>query len=204
LSFKINKNRVDYFKKCCSIFWEYDEEAIQDGYQLKIKNNGDIITVNIYKTGRILVQGSLKCSFLKSAKEKVERIINTIDLTINESNHQLIHRAQTLKDFIETLDINSDINRMTVVIICDTSCEILLKARAELIAEKKKIQTKDLKLDFRDDIYKFINGKDCIEVMEKRIKNLRKRRNKLVHQGDIPTTKDAEFALEVLSEYLEM
>jgi len=204
LSLKINPNRIDYFKKSCSIFWQYEEEIIQNGCQLKIRNNSDIVNVSIYNTGSITIRGSPKNSFSEDINEIIERIVKTIEIPFNESDHQLIHRAQILSDFINTLDLEQDIQRMTVVIISDTSCEILLKARAELIAEKKSIPIKKTNLDNRGKIYQFIQDNDCIEVMEKRIRNLRKRRNKLVHQGDIPTKKDAKYAIEVLTDYLEM
>ena len=203
LSIQINPNRKDYFKKCCSIFWKYEEEFLQDGCQLKIRNNGDIVSVNVFDNGSIFCQGSPKNPFLEEVKEIIERIENIIELPFNESDHQLIHRAQILRDYIDELDLEKAIHRMSIVIISDTSCEILLKARAKLIAEKRRISIKSLKLDDRGKIYKFIQEKNCIEVMEKRIKNLRGRRNKLVHQGDIPTKKDAELSIYDAEQLLE-
>ena len=58
LSIQINPNRIDYFKKCCSIFWNYEEEVIPHGCQLKIRNNGEIFYVSVFDKGRFLCQGS--------------------------------------------------------------------------------------------------------------------------------------------------
>ena len=55
LSIQINPNRIDYFKKCCSIFWNYEEEVIPHGCQLKIRNNGEIFYVSVFDKGRFLV-----------------------------------------------------------------------------------------------------------------------------------------------------
>lgn len=204
LSLKINPNRIDYFKKSCSIFWQYEEEIIQDGCQLKIRNNSDIVNVSIYNTGSITIRGSPKNSFSEDINEIIERIVKTIEIPFNESDHHLIDRAKTLRDYIKELDTKYDVNRMTIVILSDTACEILLLSRAELIAEKRDIPTKNLKFSNRGSIFDFIEKKDCIEVMEKKVKNLRERRNKLVHNGDIPAKDDAIYAINVLNEYLRM
>jgi len=157
MSLKINKKRIDPFMKSCKVLWNYEENVIKNGHQLKIMNNGETVTVNIFNnTGQVQCQGSPDMPFLKCVKTKTKLIAKTIELPFCESDNQLIHRAQMLLSYIKTFDLEQVIQRMSTVIICDTSCEILLKARIAMIIIKKEISTKKLNLSDRKDMYKFI------------------------------------------------
>ena len=204
LTLKINPVNIHDLLCCCKEIWHCDEKEIQNAHQLKIMNNGDTVTVNVFTTGKVQVQSSEENPFFKEVNENIKLIINTFDLKFNKNTHHLINRAKTLSEYINTLDIEQDVNRMASIIISDTSCEILLKVRVELICDKKAIPKRNVDLDDRKKIFRFITEKSYIEVLEKKIKDLRELRNKLVHQGDIPSRNDSIFAKEILSKYLDM
>ena len=201
---KVNPVNIPAFLNCCKEMWHCDEKEIQRAHQLKIMNNGETVTVNIYTTGKIQIQSSKENPFFKEVKEKIEIIIKTLVLKFSKNIHHLIRRAKTLSEYIDKLDIKEDVNRMATIIICDTSCEILLKVRVELICNKKVISKRDVNLEDRKEIFRFIAKKGYIEVLEKKIEDLRELRNKLVHQGDIPSQDDAIYAKEILNKFLEM
>jgi len=204
LSLKINPKRINPFKKSCCILWNCEEIKIENGQHLKVCNNGETVIVNIFDSGQINCQGSPKSKFLEFVKSITENIANTIEIPFSECENQLKHRSETLFTYIKTLNIQDVIQRMSVIILCDTSCEILLRARITMIAQKEIIPQKEIeKLKNRDNMFSFIKKK-YNEVIEKKIHDLRLRRNKLVHQGDIPTEKDAIFAIDVLTKYLEL
>jgi len=204
LSLKINQARINLLKKSCCILWNCEEKTLKDGNQLKIKNNGETITVNLFNNGNIQFQGLPKSRFLLEVKDNITKIAKTIEIPFAENENQFIHRAKMLFEYIKTFDLTEEIQRMSAVIISDTSCEVLLRARIAMIAQKKRIPKKDVKLEKRDNMYAFIKKHSYIEVLEEKTHDLRSRRNKLVHQGDIPTILDADFAIDVLTTYLEL
>jgi len=160
MSIKINKKRFDPFKKSCNILWGCEENVIENGHQLKIMNNGDTVNVNIFNNGTIQCQGSKDKPFLENVEEKIKKIAKTIEIPFSECENQLKHRAETLFAYIKTLNIQDVIQRMSVIILCDTSCEILLSARIAMIAQKEIIPQKETeKLKNRDNMFSFIKKK---------------------------------------------
>lgn len=204
LIMKINPVFIPDFLIYCNELWHCDEKEIQNAYQLKITENGDIVTLNVYTTGKVQVQSSQENPFLNEVNENIKRVKNALGLKFNRNSHHLIIRAKTLFDYVAVLDIEQNVNRMAAIIICDTACEILLKVRIELICDKKNIPKRGVNIEDRKTIFEFIFNKGYIEVLEKKLKILREIRNKLVHQGDMPTQDDVSFAKDVLCKFLDM
>ncbi|MHA1747442.1 MAG: hypothetical protein ACTSYF_02220 [Promethearchaeota archaeon] len=99
--------------------------------------------------------------FLESVKLNHGYIANTIEIPFSECENQLIQRAEMLFTHLKTLNIQDIIQRMSVIILCDTSCEILLKARIAMIAQKNIIPLKEIeKLKNRDNMFSFIKKKN--------------------------------------------
>lgn len=204
LTIKINPIFIPDFLNCCKELWHCEEKEIQHAHQLKIMDKSDVVTLNIYTTGKVQVQSSQENLFFKKVKENVKRIKDTLDLKFSKNTHHLINRAKTLSEYIALLKIEHDVHRMATIIISDTACEILLKVRIELICNKKDIQKREVNLEDRKKIFEFITKKGYIEVLEDKLRDLRELRNKLVHQGDIPSRDDVVFAKDILNKYLEM
>jgi len=161
------------------------------------KSNMDVI---IYTTDKIFISAS---PFLQS--EEFDEVSTQIIGIAQQSVKKLtdlrpvtLQRARSILEFASKLDIGDEFQRMVVVILADTSNEIVLREHMKAL----KIQGPPLEAGIPEKI-KYIKQKGNFVYAENEILNVRELRNGIVHYGNIPDKKQTAEALRIALDVLE-
>ncbi|MHA1874814.1 MAG: hypothetical protein ACTSUC_00035 [Promethearchaeota archaeon] len=205
-SFKVNPEDINLVVKMLKKLDFYERQKIPSGVQLKVNENGEEYTINLFNTGSLVLQG--KESPFKNELEggKISKIIKTVKISFNKNNERiLIGRAKRILDYLQKIILADEVDIIVAIILCDTACEILLKERMFLICEQENIPNEKVKkIKDRTGMLKFISDKGYIEVLKTELINLRKQRNDIVHAGAVALEDEAKKAINLLKEYYSL
>ena len=164
---------------------------IRDGFRIDviIYSNDTVFFSSSLKTPEKLFE-EVKSRILELANESVTKLTDVRPIT-------LLRAANILK-FVTELDVTDEYQRMVIVILSDTSNEIILTEKMQAL----KIKGPPLISGIPDKIgYLEKKGKNV--YLKTEIINTRTLRNGIVHQGEIPHRDQALEALHIAEEVLE-
>lgn len=156
--------------------------------------NKDFIDIIVYTTDGIYVSASPKVSLetfnttatsvIRMAQESIKKLVEIRPLTLL--------RAKSILSFASKLHVEDEYERMVIVILADTSNEIVL--REEMKATR--IEGPPLDEGIPEKIRR-LKEKGIFICEEEGVGNIRELRNAIVHRGDIPDKNQAVRALEI-------
>jgi hypothetical protein len=165
--------------------------------QLTDKNNIDVI---IYTTDIIFISGSptIPSGDFDRIATKIADIAQECTKSLVKVRPLTLQRAKTILDFASGLNLDSEYERMVVLILADTTNEIVLREKMKSMG----IEGAPLEEGIPDKI-KRLRDKGAIVYKGDEIKNIREIRNRIVHYGDVPDKSQSIDALKVAKEVLE-
>lgn len=164
------------------------------------KESSEEITVTLYPTDKIVLQGSPKIS--RKTFEKVSSEIQKIaekSLTKKEKTPQTI-RVEKFMKFVDGLDNDNEIQRLIIPIMCSTCIEMIIDDKLSKyvrLSEIEKIPTLKQKIESLEN-----KIKGTIKQKEE-IYKIRVLRNKVVHGGDLITTEEAKWTKKTTKEIIK-
>jgi len=168
-------------------------------YRIDLLGKGGIDII-AYTSDVIFISGSPRIP-----KEKFDKIANQIGQIAQHSVKRLVEtrpitlqRAEAIIRFAFKLNPDNEYERMVIVILADTSNEIVLTESMKSL----NIKGDPLKAGIPVKIKK-LKEKGKVPYKEEEIINIRELRNRIVHEGTIPTKEQATRALKVAQEVLK-
>lgn len=171
--------------------------VLHERIHLENKQRMDVI---VYTTDRMFISASplvslnifdaLATKIVRTAQQSVKKLVEIRPLTLQ--------RARSILSFASKLNMDNDFERMVVVILADTSNEIVLTERMKAL----KIKGPPLDQGIPEKI-KRLKQKGAIVYKEAEIENIRDLRNGIVHSGNIPDKIQATEALKLAWDVLQ-
>lgn len=171
--------------------------VFHDRINLGNKSNMDVI---IYTTDKIFISASplvqpekfdkVSTEIISIAQQNVKKLTDLRPVTLQ--------RARSILEFASKLDIDDEFQRMVMVILADTSNEIVLREQMKAL----KIRGTPLDAGIPEKI-NYIKKKGNVVYAENEILNVRELRNGIVHYGNIPDKGQTEEALRIALDVLE-
>lgn len=165
---------------------------------LEDKNYIDVI---VYTTDTIYISASpfVPSNVFGEVATRIVRLAQQSITRLEEIRPLSLQRAKSILGFASTLNLDDEFQRMVIVILADTSDEIVLReqmkaARIEGAPLEEGIPIKIKKL----------KDKGLIVYKEDEMKNIREIRNRIVHYGDIPDKMQATEALKIARSVIEL
>lgn len=161
------------------------------------KSNVDVI---IYTTDKIFISATpiLRSDEFDKVSTQVINIAQQSVQKLTEIRPVTLKRARSILEFASKLNTDDEFQRMVVVILADTSNEIVLREQMKAL----KIQGTPLDAGIPEKI-NYIKKKGNVVYAENEILNVRELRNDIVHYGNIPDKKQTEEALRIALDVLE-
>lgn len=161
------------------------------------ENNIDVI---VYTTDRMFLPAS---PYVHSSTfdQIATRVIGIAQSSINklaEARPLTFQRATSILEFASTLKLDNEFQKMVMVILADTSNEIVLTEQMKAL----KIGGPPLAEGIPDKI-KRLESKGKVVYKKREIISTRELRNGIVHRGDIPDRTQTTRALEIAKNVLE-
>ena len=101
----------------------------QELFHYQLKNEGDLIDLIGYSTGKMVVWTPASYTGSTRGKDFSEGLAALLEQSLRSlkaSNPLQLGRAQELIDYSSNLKLGSDEERMTAIILCDTANEMIL------------------------------------------------------------------------------
>jgi hypothetical protein len=157
------------------------------------------IDVVAFTSDTLLIRASPKTpsELFHTVCSAVEKLAGQATTSVSAARPLTTQRAKTILDYASKLDLHNEIQRMVIVILCDTVNEIILREQMKAL----EIQGPPLDEGIPEKIER-IEGKGQVVYRSAQVKNIRELRNGIVHQGNIPDKSQAEKCLEVTSDFL--
>jgi len=177
--------------KCKQI--EDEGESVVGHCRISLQKNQEINIV-VYTTDRVLIRASPRTASELFDKEalSVEIIAKQATTLVSITRPLTAQRAKTILDYTLTLNPDEEIQRMVIIILCDTANEIILREKLKALG----FQGAPLDEGIPDKI-KRIEDKGHVVYRAEEVKNIRELRNGIVHRGDIPDQGQTEKCLEI-------
>jgi len=161
------------------------------------KNYMDVI---VYTTDTIFISAS-PLVFLDTFNDIATKMVRAAQQSVTrlaEIRPLALQRAKNILGFASNLNLDDEYQRMVVVILADTSNEIVLREQMKALG----IEGPPLDEGIPQKIMR-IKDKGVIVYNEDEIKSVRELRNRIVHYGDIPDKTQATKALNIAQSVLE-
>jgi len=158
------------------------------------------VDVIVYTTSRIYVSGSayIEEDEFASMATRIIQLAQQATTPLEIKRPISTKIAECILEFAKTLDLDDEYVRMVAFILSDTCNEVILREQMEAL----NIEGAPLDEGIPDKI-KRIKKKGYTVIAEDAIVNLRKRRNRIVHYGEIPHKGETEEALKTAEQVLE-
>ncbi len=200
----ISKNQnIGRFKHFIEKSFESREIADEGEYVVahyRIVVGENLIEVIVYTSDKIYISSSPYTppdSFNQTAT-KIAKIAQGSVKKLAETRPLTLQRAKSLVDFVSKLNPGDEYQRMVMVILSDTSNEIVLREMMKSL----KISGPPLDAGIPDKI-KIIKERGGNVYKENEIRSVRELRNTIVHYGNIPDKDQAIQAFKVASGILQ-
>lgn len=184
---------------------KYDIKQIPDKgphvlVHLKAIYEGKNLDVIVYKSSKVKITSSSKIDStpFNNIADAIFELARASDSKISETRRLFLQRAKSIVNYIMSLNLGDETNRMLAVILSDTSNEIVI---TELMRHEK-IDGSPLEDNLPNKI-KHLKKKDKIMFKESEIMQVRTLRNSIVHQGNIPFKEQAQQAIDIAKEVLD-
>jgi hypothetical protein len=158
------------------------------------------IDVIVFTSDKIYISGSplMPKSEFDQIATRIARIAQDSVSKLAEERPVTLQRARSILEFTLRLNPEDEFERMVMVILADTSNEIVLTERMKAL----KIKGPPLEEGIPNKI-ECIKDKGSSVYKEAEIRNVRELRNGIVHTGNIPTSGEAKRCLEISLDVLE-
>jgi hypothetical protein len=156
--------------------------------------------VIVYSTDKIFISSSglaEKSDFDKVADE-IGEAAQRAKVSVKTTRPITLMKAKSLLDYAGKLDLDDENDRMVVVIISDTSNEIILTESMKSLGIKGPPLEEGIPQKI-DHLKK--KGQTVHKATE--IKNARELRNEIVHNGNVPNKDQAESCLQTSNQFYE-
>lgn len=158
------------------------------------------IDVIIFTSDKIRISGSPLISHdrFDQIATRIARIAQESVTKLVEERPVTLQRARSILEFASKLNSGNEFERMVMVILADTSNEIVLTEQMKAL----RIKGSPLEEGIPNKI-EYIKKRGKNVYKEKEIKNVRELRNGIVHNGNIPTSVQASDSLKITLDVLE-
>ncbi len=156
--------------------------------------------VRIHTTDTIYISGtpSISLEDFKGIATEVVRLAQECVKKLIDARPITLQRAGCILEFAENLNPDNEFERMVMVILADTSNEIILTEKMKTLGIKGPPLDEGI-----PDKIKRLEKKGIPVYKETEIKNIRDLRNDIVHSGNIPDKKQAVDTLKLAKEIFE-
>jgi hypothetical protein len=152
------------------------------------------VTLMIWATDTILVQGSPnipKTGFEEEVGTIIELAKSSIESTPSSTDSMDLIRARTILAYIDTLNIEVDVERMVLVSLCDIVLDLILCHQIEVLGLPSGVKdaylpSKIASIEKKESVYR-----------EDQILRAHRLRNQIAHGGSLITQDEAKWVLEL-------
>lgn len=198
------KEAVERFE--CILSQEFKGKRIEDRGQYVVyhgriymgdKNSLDVV---VYTSDMIFISAtpSLPVGRFDEVATKIAGFAQQCTTKLVEVRPLTLQRASSILEFASTLNFGDEFQRMVIVILADTSNEIVLREQMKAL----KIEGAPLDEGMPEKIRR-LKQKGVVVHRETEIENIRELRNGIVHYGNIPDKIQATEALKLAQDVLK-
>jgi len=164
---------------------------------LEDENKLDVI---VYTSDTIFISASpsLSADVFNKTATKIANIAQQSVKKLADERPLTLQRVESILEFASKLDLDNEFQRMVIVILADTSNEIVLRERLKAL----RIKGDPLDEGIPQKIER-LKQKGIVVHNEKEIRNIRELRNGIVHYGLIPDKAQAKKALDIALDVLK-
>lgn len=158
------------------------------------------VDVIVYTSGKIVISGSPHISLdaFNGIATNVGQLAQQSLKKLEQTRPITCQRARSILNFALELDPDNEYARMVIVILADTSNEIVLTEKMRDLKMKGSVLNEGI-----PDKIRHLKKKTEIVYKEQGILNIREFRNGIVHSGNIPARQQAVDAIEIAKDVLE-
>ena len=171
--------------------------VLHERMRLEDKHDLDVI---VYTTDTIYISASpfLPLDTFNRIATRIVQLAQQSTKPLEEIRPLSILRAKNILSFALQLNLDDEYQRMVIMILADTSNEIVLTEQMKAAGFKGSILDEGVPVKIKK-----LKEKQVAILNEKGIRNLREIRNRVVHQGDIPDRSQGEEALRIAQRVLK-